>query len=110
LWGLGGNAPDFSPRAFGALAFVFTGPGKSAIILASEVAQQPQTIKVTSSEGGSAGAFDIPTSIDYAARIVPFPKRKLNVDFGVLQAAGRIAPTVDLKARARFAFGVSYGF
>jgi hypothetical protein len=113
LWGLGGNSPDFSARAFGALAFVFTGPGKSTIILASETAQQPQTIKLTSSSGASSGAFDIPTSVDYALRIVPSPKHKLNIDFGVLQAAGRIqtAPaTVNLKARARFAFGISYGF
>jgi hypothetical protein len=105
LWGLGGNAPNFEARAFGALGFVLTGPGKSTIILASEVAQQPQRIDV-----GGTPSFDIPTSVDYAARIVPFAKRKLNIDFGVLQAAGRIAPTVDLKARARFAFGVSYGF
>jgi hypothetical protein len=105
LWGLGGNAPDFEARAFGALGFVFTGPGKSTIILASEVAQQPRQINV-----GGTPSFDIPTSVDYAARIVPFPKRKLNVDFGVLQAAGRIAPGVDLQARARFAFGIAYGF
>jgi hypothetical protein len=110
LWGLGGNAPDFSARAFGAVAFVFTGPGKSTIILASEAAQQPQTIKQTSSSGVSAGAFDIPTSLVYAVRLVPSPKHKLNADFGILQAAGRIAPGVDLKARARVAFGISYGF
>jgi hypothetical protein len=110
LWGLGGNAPEFSARAFGAVAFVFTGPGKSAIIFASEAAQQPQTIKTTSAAGVSKGVFDIPTSIDYAVRIVPSPRHKLNIDFGILQAAGRIAPGVDLKARARAAFGISYGF
>jgi hypothetical protein len=120
LWGLGGNAPGFSARGFGALAFVFTGPGKSAIILASEVAQQPQRIRATSAAGVSSGVLDIPTSIDYAARIVPSPKHKINIDFGVLQAAGVIATTpatsstpiayTNLQARARFAFGISYGF
>jgi len=108
LWGLGGNAPGFEARAFGALGFVLTGPGKSTIILASEVAQQPRRIDV-----GGTPSFDIPASVDYAARIVPLPKRKLNIDFGILQAAGRIQTTpspVDLKARARFAFGISYGF
>jgi len=105
LWGLGGNAPDFSARGFGALAFVFTGPGRSTIILASEVAQQPQRIKQNLGLN-----LDIPTSLVYAARFVPSPKHKLNVDFGILQAAGRIAPGVDLKARARAAFGISYGF
>jgi hypothetical protein len=109
LWGLGGNAPDFSARAFGAVAFVITGPGKSAIILASEVAQQPQKIKSTSAAGVASGVFDIPTSIDYAVRVVPSPKHKLNVDFGILQAAGNIGGA-DLKARVRAAFGISYGF
>jgi len=121
LWGLGGNAPDFSARAFGALAFVFTGPGKSAIILASEVAQQPKQLLLTvGTPGVATPAFDIPTSVDYAVRIVPSPKHKLNIDFGILQAAGVIATTpatestpiayTNLKARARAAFGISYGF
>lgn len=110
LWGLGGNAPDFSARAFGAVGFVFTGPGKSTIILASEIAQQPQRIKSTSATGVTSGVLDIPTSIDYAVRVVPAPKHKLNIDAGILQAAGQIAPGVNLKARARFAFGISWGF
>jgi hypothetical protein len=117
LWGLGGNAPDYSARAFGALAWVFTGPGKSTIILASEVAQQPKTVLVTLDSGAKAGIFSIPTSEVYAVRVVPSPKCKLNVDFGVLQAAGHIgaSPTlpsvpVNLDARARVAFAVSYGF
>jgi hypothetical protein len=38
------------------------------------------------------------------------PGSKFNIDFGVAQAAGRILPTVNLKARHQFALGVSYGF
>jgi hypothetical protein len=109
LWGLGGNAPDFTARAFGAVAFVITGPKKSSIILGSEVAQQPQRIYGFGPKFGTAN-LDIPTSIDYAARIVPFAKKKFNVDLGILQAAGVVAPGIDLQARARFAFGISYGF
>lgn len=109
LWGLGGNAPNFEARAFGALAFVFTGPGKSTIIAGSEVAQQPQRVKFTNANGTSYGALDIPTSIDYAVRVVPLPKHRFNLDFGILQSAGRVAPGTDLKERARFAFGVTYG-
>ena len=109
LWGLGGNAPEWTPRAFGAVAFVLTGPKKSTVILGSEVAQQPQHVL-----SGSSSVLDIPTSIDYAIRVVPFAKQKLNIDAGVLQAAGRVGspnlPGVDLQARARFAFGLSYGF
>ena len=110
LWGLGGNAPEFSARGFGAVAFVFTGPGKSTLIFGSEVAQQPNKIKSTSASGATSSVFDIPTSIDYAVRFIPSPKYKLNIDFGILQAAGRIIPGVDLKARARAAFGISWGF
>jgi len=110
LWGLGGNAPDFTGRGFGAVAFVFTGPAKSTIIVGSEVSQQPQKIQSTSTKGVTSGVFDIPTSVDYAVRFIPSPKHKLNVDFGILQAAGRIAPGVNLKARASAAFGISYGF
>jgi hypothetical protein len=117
LWGLGGNAPNMTARGFGALAWVFTGPGKSTIILGSEVAQQPRNILVTLTSGATAGIFDIPTSEVYAIRIVPSPKVKLNLDAGMLQAAGHIgaSPTlpsvpVNLDARARFAFALSYGF
>lgn len=105
LWGLGGNAPAFVGRAFGAAGFVLTGPSKSTIILAAEAAQQPRQINVS-----GVPSFDVPTSEVYAVRFVPSGKHKLNADFGVLQAAGRIAPGVDLKARARVAFGLSYGF
>jgi hypothetical protein len=105
LWGLGGNAPGFFARGFGALALVFTGPGKSAIIVGSEVAQQPQKIKI-----GLYSALDVPTSEVYAVRIVPSPKHKLNLDAGILHAGGNIGSGVNLDARARVAFGISYGF
>jgi hypothetical protein len=52
----------------------------------------------------------VPTTITYAARLVPSEKSKFNVDFGVAQAAGKILPGVDLSARHQFALGVSYGF
>lgn len=117
LWGLGGNTKDFEARAFGAIAWVFTGPAKSTIILASEISQQPNHLMVTLNSGTKASIFDIPTSEVYAVRIVPHTKAKLNIDFGVLQAAGHIgaSPTlpsipVNLNARARVAFALSYGF
>lgn len=117
LWGLGGNAPDFTARAFGAVGFVIIGPAKSTIILAAEVAQQPRHIAVTLEDGRKVGIFDIPTSEVYAVRVLPFHRYKLNADFGVLQAAGKIgaSPTlpsvpVNLDARSQFAMGVSYAF
>jgi hypothetical protein len=110
LWGLGGNTKDFSARAFGAIAWVFTCPNKTTVILGSEIAQQPRHLLVTSAKGVESSAFDIPTSEVYAIRIVPSPKLKLNLDAGVLQAAGTIAPGVNLKVRARMGFGISYGF
>jgi hypothetical protein len=104
LWGLGGNAPGFSARGFGAAALIFTGPGKSNIIVGSEIAQQPQKIKI-----GLYSALDVPTSESYAVRFVPSPKHKVNFDAGILHAGGNIGG-LKLNARARVAFGVSYGF
>jgi hypothetical protein len=113
LLGLAGNAPGYYGRGFGAVALAFTGPGRSTILLASEVMQQPRKIE------GLPGAV-IPTTLTYAVRIIPsgaLPLRgwgvenpKLTIDFGVAQAAGNIMPGVDLQARHQFAFGISYGF
>src|SRR5258708_5392400 len=113
LLGLAGNAPGYSGRAFGAAGFAFKGPGRSTILLGSEVLQQPRSIE------GLPGAV-MPTTITYAVRIVPsgalpihgwgVDKPKLTLDFGLAQAAGNIMPGVNLQARHQFAFGISYGF
>jgi len=103
LWGLAGNATAWDPAAFGTVAFVFKGPAGGNIILASEISQQrnhPQGLPAAS----------IPTTVDYAVRIVPVKGTKLNVDLGVAQIAGKIQPGIDLQARARFVAAVSYGF
>jgi Protein of unknown function (DUF3034) len=106
LWGLAGNSPGYSARGFGALAFIFTLPNKSTLILASEAAQQPQRIK-----DGSAAILDVPTSVVYALRFVPSPKVKLNIDAGVLHATSGHDPTDYLaNAKDRAAFGLSYAF
>jgi hypothetical protein len=102
VYGLAGNAPAYKGRLFGAVAFVFQGPAKSTIILGSEFSQEPRDVR------NLPGAI-VPTTITYAARIVPLAKRKFNIDFGVAQAAGTIEPGVNLKARHQFALGVSYG-
>jgi len=60
-------------------------------------------------QGGQASALDIPTSEVYAVRIVPLPKYKLNFDGGILHAGGNVGG-LNLDARARVAFGISYGF
>jgi hypothetical protein len=113
LLGLAGNAPGYYGRGFGAAGFAFKGPGRSTILLGSEVLQEPRSIE------GLPGAV-IPTTITYAVRIVPagalpihgwgVETPKLTLDFGLAQAAGNIAPGVDLQARHQFAFGISYGF
>jgi hypothetical protein len=113
LLGLAGNAPGYYGRAFGAAGFAFKGPGRSTILLGSEVLQEPRRIE------GLPGAV-IPTTITYAVRIVPagalpihgwgVETPKLTLDFGLAQAAGNILPGVDLQARHQFAFGISYGF
>jgi hypothetical protein len=103
VFGLAGVAPKYQGRLFGAAAFVVKGPAKSTVILGSEFAQQPREIR------NLPGAV-IPTTLTYAARIVPREGSKFNIDFGVAQAAGKILPGVDVKVRHQFALGVSYGF
>lgn len=103
VFGVAGNAPDWTGRAFGAAAFVVKGPSKSTLIFGSEFAQQPRRIK------GLAGAT-VPTSLTYFVRILPAEKLPFNIDFGVAQVAGKIMPGVDLKARHQFAMGMSYKF
>lgn len=103
LWGLGGNAPEWTARAFGAAGLVVKLPGKATAILAAEVSQQPRR------PDQLPGAV-IPTTITYAVRLAPAPETALNIDFGVAQIAGKIAPGVDLQARSRVGLQISYGF
>jgi hypothetical protein len=111
LWGMGGNAPDWQARGFGAVAFVFKGPDKSTIIFGSEASQQPEhPLGFTSATDPGGVKLNIPTSLTYCARVVPSPKHKLNFDIGIAQVAGNIAPGVNLKARHQFGAQVSYGF
>ena len=68
VFGLAGNAPGYTGRLFGAAAFVVKGPAKSTLIFGSEFAQQPQRVQ-------NLPGADVPTTITYAARIVPIPEQ-----------------------------------
>jgi hypothetical protein len=113
LLGLVGNAPAYQGRLFGAAAFAVKGPGRSTILLGSEVLQEPRRVK-------DLPGVTVPTTITYAVRIVPagalplhgwgVESPKLTIDLGLAQAAGNVAPGVDLHARHQFALGISYGF
>ena len=100
---MGGNAPEFSARAFGAIAFGFKGPGKMSFTLASEVAQQPH-------HPDQFATLNIPTTLTYCMRFVPNSKYKFNIDFGIAQIAGCAMQGVDLKARHQAGVQISYGF
>jgi len=103
LIGLGGNASKWGPVGFGAVAFVFEGPAKSAIILGAEIAQQPR-------HPAQLPDAVIRTAFVYALRVVPSPRLKLNVDFGILEGPGQIAAGVDLKAKDCPGGAISYSF
>jgi hypothetical protein len=103
LIGLGGNASQWGALGFGAVAFVFQGPAKSSIILGAEVAQQPR-------HPDQLPTAVIRTAFVYALRVLPSPKLKLNVDFGILEGPGLIAPGVDLKAKDCPGAAISYAF
>lgn len=106
ILGLAGNAPDWQGGVFGALGFVLPGPAKSKIVVGSEALQQPHHIQGLVGEQSAT----LPTTLTYFARVLPPGKVPFNVDFGVAQAANQILPGVQLKARAQFAFGISYRF
>ncbi len=103
LIGLGGNASKWGPVGFGAVAFIFQGPAKSAIILGAEVAQQPR-------HPDQLPNAVIRTAFVYALRVVPSPRLRLNVDFGILEGPGQIAAGVDLKAKDCPGGAISYSF
>jgi hypothetical protein len=113
LLGLVGNAPGYQGRLFGAAAFALRGPGRSTILLGSEVLQEPRRVQ-------DLPGIVVPTTITYVARIVPagalplhgwgVESPRLTIDLGITQAAGNVAPGVNLQARHQFALGVSYGF
>jgi hypothetical protein len=103
LIGLGGNASQWGPVGFGAVAFIFQGPAKSAIILGAEVAQQPR-------HPDQLPTAVIRTAFVYALRVIPSPRLRLNVDFGVLEGPGVIATGVDLKAKDCPGGAISYAF
>jgi len=103
LWGMSGNAPNWSAQGFVAVAFIFAGPKKSSIIVGSEAAQQPH-------HPMDFPTLNIPTTLTYCVRIVPTPKYKLNIDFGIAQIAGQVEPTVNLQARHQFGAQITYGF
>jgi hypothetical protein len=115
LWGMGGNAPDWQPKVFGAVAFAFKGPGRSSIVFGSEAAQQPHHPLNFDGTDGTL-ALNIPTTLTYCVRFVPSDKYKVNFDFGIAQIAGRIynngipADLVNLQARHQAGVQVSYGF
>ncbi len=103
LLGIAGNAPAWGPRLFGAAGFVLPGPAKSKFVVGSEFLQQPHHIQ-------DLPGATLPTTLTYFARVIPLPERPFNLDFGIAQAAGKVLPGADVKARAQFAFGASYRF
>jgi hypothetical protein len=103
LWGMSGNAPNWSAQGFVAVAFVLPGPKKSSIIVGSEAAQQPH-------HPMDFPTLNIPTTLTYCVRIVPTPKHQFNIDFGIAQIAGQVEPTINLQARHQFGAQVTYGF
>jgi len=103
VFGIAGNAAAWQGRLFGAAGFVLPGPVKSKLVVGSEFAQQPHHIQ-------DLPGATLPTTLTYFVRVLPNPERPINVDLGVAQAAGRVLPGADVRARAQFATGISYRF
>jgi hypothetical protein len=101
LNGLAGATQDWQARGFGTVAFVLKTPFKSKTTFGAEAAQGTSNLK-------NLPGVVVPTTLTYFARVAPMPEKPFNVDLAVGQLAGKVAPGVDLKARAQFAFGISY--
>jgi hypothetical protein len=114
--GIAGNAGNalngdqrWQGRLFGAAAFVVKGPAKATLIFGSEAAQEPRYVQGLNTALNVNAT--IPTTLSYFVRVVPHLEGSpLQVDLGVVQAAGNITPGLDLNARARVGMGVSYHF
>lgn len=103
VFGVAGNAPAWQGRLFGAVGFVLPGPAKTKLVVGSEVAQQPHHIQ-------DLPGATVPTTLTYFVRVLLPTERRLNIDFGVAQAAGQVLPGANIQARAQFATGISYRF
>jgi hypothetical protein len=115
LWGMGGNAPNWQARPFGAVSFIFKGPASSTLIFGSEAAMQPHhPLGYTSVTDIGGMVLNIPTTLTYCTRVVPSTRHLLNVDFGVGQIAGQIngsgSTGVNVKARHTWGTQITYGF
>jgi hypothetical protein len=109
LMGIAANSPNWEFRTFGAAAFELRGPAQSKVLLGMEFSQQPRQLKEVPGPLFPTTAT-IPTTLAYFIRVHPGSDVPLNLDFGVVQLAGKIGPTLDLQARHQFTTGVSYRF
>lgn len=108
ILGLAGKASSFKACAFGTVAVVLSGPRlggtqKSQFIVGGEYLQNPKGLD------GLPGVV-VPATKTLFVRVVPNPAKPLNIDFGLARVAGQVAPGADLRARNRFALGLSYSF
>ena len=109
LMGIAANSPNWTVRTFGAAALEVKGPKHSKLLLGIEFAQQPRQLKEVPGPFFPTTAT-IPTTLAYFARVRTGRDSPVNLDFGVVQLAGRVGPVLDLQARHQFTMGVSYRF
>ena len=109
LMGIAANSPDWSFRTFGAATFEVKAPKHSKLVLGAEFAQQPHQLKEVPGPFFPTTAT-VPTTLAYFVRIKPGSDLPVNLDFGIVQLAGKLGPALDLQARHQFTMGFSYRF
>ncbi|MDE3148566.1 MAG: DUF3034 family protein [Acidobacteriota bacterium] len=123
IYGIGGQATRFGGRLFGGLGIPVPGPWKSAIVPSVGFTQEPPQVKNLGAilAGGKA---HIPTTLDYAVRVMQRDHSHYSFDIGVGQVAGQIGTTyvnppgtsvlvpvpVNLEARKVLGLGFSYRY
>ncbi len=109
MMGIAANSPNWEFRTFGAAALEVKGPQHSKLVLGMEFAQQPRQLKEVPGPFFPTTA-SVPTTLAYFIRIKPGSDVPVNLDFGVVQLAGKLGPALDLQARHQFTTGISYRF
>ena len=102
VYGYGGNATTWQPRAFGAICFPL--PVKLVLIAPTfEVDQEPHHLAYVT-------YANIPTTLVYATRVSRYPDMRWSVDIGTGHVVSSAAPGVKLKANNALAIALDYRF
>jgi len=99
LYGLAGNAPDWTARGFVTGGVILA----DKVLAGIEYSQQPSEIE-------DFPGTDVPATVSYFVRLLPVPKVNLGINAAIVRLAKEIGPGLEVKADTCFLLGVSVRF